>query len=84
MSKNLLHRGFSGKKYFHAQALDAMLAKTKGKFSFGDSVTMADLFVYPTIAGNDVSYHVDVANYPNIASVVTNLKSLPEFQMESH
>lgn len=40
---------------------------------------MADLFVYPTIYGADVSYHVNVNDYPHIKHVTDNLKDLPEF-----
>lgn len=56
---------------------------TKGKFSFGDSVTMADLFLYPQVVSSVEKFGVDLINYPNLKAIVENLNKIHEFR-EAH
>ncbi|KAG0440629.1 hypothetical protein HPB47_016239, partial [Ixodes persulcatus] len=47
------------------QALEAVLAKTAGKYCVGDSVTMADACLVPQVY-NAKRFKVDLAPYPTI------------------
>lgn len=60
-------------------SVEKRLEQHAGKYSIGDSVTMADFFLVPQIA-NARRFGVDLAAYPTISRVCANLESLPEFQ----
>ncbi|OQR87683.1 maleylacetoacetate isomerase [Achlya hypogyna] len=59
-------------------ALEAMLAKHAGTYAFGDSVTLADVFLYPQVF-NARFYGVSLDAYPLIARVAAALAELPAF-----
>jgi maleylacetoacetate isomerase len=63
-------------------ALERALASTRGSYACADAVTMADVFLYPQ-AQSALRFGVDLARFPNIAQVVTNLASLDAFA-QSH
>lgn len=60
------------------QALEALMIKCAGKYSFGDEVTMADVFLVPQIY-NALRFNVDMSAYPTVSRVYEALKVLPEF-----
>jgi maleylacetoacetate isomerase len=49
-------------------ALEKTLAKTAGKYCFGDVVTAADMFLVPQVV-NARRFKVDLAKFPNIVRV---------------
>jgi maleylacetoacetate isomerase len=57
-----------------------MVASSRGKYSFGDEITLADLFLYPQVEGAISKYKIDFTNYPNILAVYGNLKVLEPFE----
>lgn len=61
-------------------AVESMLAKTAGDFSFGDSVTAADCFVIPQVFSAK-RFGVDLSPYPHILRVNENCLELEAFQL---
>lgn len=41
-----------------------MLVKSKGKFCFGDNLTLADVFFYPQVMGGIARFGVNIKDYP--------------------
>lgn len=69
-------------KYFVLRGLDTMetmLGRTSKKYSFGDQLSAADVFLYPQALASAARYGAVLANYPNIDRVVDNLKKISEF-----
>jgi len=64
------------------QALEKLMETSAGKYSYGDNVTMADLFLVPQVY-NAKRFSVDMSQYPIISRVHEALEQLPEFQ-KSH
>uniref|UniRef100_A0A914WZZ6 maleylacetoacetate isomerase n=1 Tax=Plectus sambesii TaxID=2011161 RepID=A0A914WZZ6_9BILA len=62
--------------------LEKMLSKTAGKYSFGDSVTIADCCLVPQVY-NAQRFKVDLASYPCIERVHSALMDLDAFK-KSH
>jgi maleylacetoacetate isomerase len=62
--------------------LNRALEASCGKYSVGDSVTMADIFLYPQIETSR-RFDVDVSSYPTIVAILNNLQNLSQFH-ESH
>ena len=50
-------------------ALEKLIAENKGKYCFGDEVTNADVFLYPTVKGGIDRFKVDISQYPRIKEV---------------
>ncbi|QBF84259.1 maleylacetoacetate isomerase [Shewanella maritima] len=67
-----IHLGFA--------ALEAQIAQFGGKYSFGDSVTLADLCLVPQVY-NARRFNVDLAAYPNIVRVDAALNELEAFKL---
>lgn len=61
------------------EALEAVMAKHSGKYSFGDAVTMADAFLVPQVY-NALRFKVDMSAYPTILRVHEALSELPAFK----
>lgn len=59
-------------------ALEKKLAKTAGKFCFGDEVTMADITLVPQIY-NARRFNVDLTGFPIICKIVDHCNTLPAF-----
>ena len=59
-SRDIICRGFD--------ALETMLLETSGRFAFGDSITMADVFIVPQVY-NARRFNVDLARYPTITRI---------------
>jgi len=60
------------------QATEALLLQTAGNFSYGDSVTAADLFIVPHCFAAQ-RYNVDLTNYPTVVRVNEACLKLPGF-----
>jgi len=61
-------------------ALEPLIARhsANGRYCFGDSVTLADVFLVPQVA-NSRRVQLDLAPYPRLAAVARHLESLPAF-----
>lgn len=55
------------------QSYETLVVKTAGKFSVGDSVTLADLCLVPQVANAD-RFRLDLGPYPRIREIVSNCK----------
>ncbi|KAG0242119.1 glutathione S-transferase [Mortierella sp. GBAus27b] len=60
-------------------ALERMLERTSGKYSFGNSVTMADVLLVPQFY-NGVRFGVDMTQYPIINRINDALEQLDAFK----
>ena len=60
---------------------EAMLEKTKGKFCFGDEITLADCFFYPQVQGGMNRFGVEIDKYPNCKYVLKHLQEKEAFAM---
>lgn len=49
--------------------LEKILVKNEGKYCFGDNITNADVFLYPTVKGGVDRFSVDLNQYPRIKSI---------------
>ncbi|EFJ30057.1 hypothetical protein SELMODRAFT_170109 [Selaginella moellendorffii] len=58
-------------------ALEEIVKKTSGKYCFGDTLTLADVFVIPQI-GNAERYKVDMTPYPTLRRLKEELHKLEE------
>lgn len=70
-------------------ALETKLAKSMGKYCFGDSITLADICLVPQVY-NAVRFGIAMDKYPNIAQVVERcnqhqafIDALPENQSDA-
>lgn len=64
-------------------SMDKFLMESKGRYCFGDTITLADAFLLPMVQGTIKRFNVNLENFPNIDSVVSNLKDVPEIK-EAH
>lgn len=53
-----------------------MLEKSKGKYCFGDVVTLADCFFAPQVQGGIARFGVEIDNFPRCKEVLSNLQEL--------
>lgn len=60
-------------------ALEQLLKKAAGKYTVGDELTLADVFLVPQI-GNAHRFKVDFTPFPTIDRLSKALLELPEFQ----
>ena len=63
------------------QTIEKFLAKSKGKYCFGDEVTMADAFFYPHVTGGIARFGLQIDEYPHCKEVLTNLQQLEAFRL---
>ena len=61
-------------------AVEKQLVGSRGKYSFGDEVSIADIFVYATVEGAISKFGTDFSMYPNIVEVHANLGKLESFE----
>jgi maleylpyruvate isomerase len=59
-------------------AADALLAKTRGPFCFGDQPTLADICLVPQL-GSARRFGVDVERFPRLLMAEAACLALPEF-----
>ena len=57
-----------------------MLERSKGKFCFGDAVTLADCFFAPQEQGGIARFGVEIDSYPRCKEVLSNLLELEAFR----
>lgn len=69
-SRHWITRGFD--------ALEQMLQSSAGRFSFGDSITLADCFVIPQVY-NAHRFKVDMSRYPIINRINENCLAIESF-----
>lgn len=69
--KSFIEHGF--------RAIEAFLKESAGKYCFGDSVTLADVFLVPQVASAR-RFNVDLAAFPTIARIDEELSKLTAFQ----
>jgi maleylacetoacetate isomerase len=60
-------------------ALEKWLKNTAGDFCFGNSITLADVFLIPQIF-NAYRFNCDVAPYPTLIKIYNHCKELPAFK----
>lgn len=62
------------------QAYDRILAEgpTKGRYSVGDEITLADVVLAPAVEGA-IRWGIDLDQYPNMKRVFEEITVLPEF-----
>lgn len=63
---------------FKAVELQVRRHSTGGRFCFSDSLSIADVCLVPQVF-NARRFQVDLAPFPTIATIATNLESIPEF-----
>jgi glutathione S-transferase len=63
-------------------AFEKVVEHTKGKYCLGDTLTIADTFL-PAQVYNANRFGVEMSQFPNILSIMENLKNIPEF-VETH
>jgi maleylpyruvate isomerase len=61
------------------RALEPLLAATSGRYSVGDTVTLADCFLVPQLY-HARRYEVDLAAFPTLVRVDAACEGLPAFQ----
>nr|ADB45877.1 glutathione S-transferase zeta class [Pinus brutia] len=69
--KHFIEKGFT--------ALEKLLKDVAGKYSIGDKLTLADIFLVPQVY-NARSYNVDMSKFPTLNRIDQALAELPEFQ----
>jgi maleylacetoacetate isomerase len=60
--------------------VEKLLIQTRGKYSYGDEVTMADAFLIPQLY-NARRFAVEMNNYSNILEIEKNLSSIEAFKL---
>ncbi len=53
-----------------------MVKKTKGKYCFGNEITLADAFFYPQVMGASARFDVKIEDYSNCKEVLNNLQQI--------
>ena len=60
------------------EGLETVLARTAGRFCYGDSVTLADVCLVPQVY-NAYRWGVDMASFPTIDRLYKELNEMPAF-----
>ena len=60
--------------------LETLLAKSHGKYCFGDELSLADAFLAPHAIGASARFGVDLAAYPHCKQVIDNVGELEAFR----
>ena len=63
---------------FHALEEEARRASKDGRHMFGNSVTLADLYILPQMY-NATRFNCDVTPYPTLRGICAHLETLPAF-----
>jgi maleylacetoacetate isomerase len=63
------------------ETCEKYLQKTKGKYCFGDEVTLADAFFYPHVVGGIARFGVKIEDFPLCKEVLANLQELEAFRL---
>jgi glutathione S-transferase len=59
--------------------IEDMLKQSKGKYCFGNNVTLADAFFYPQVMGGIARFGVNIEEFPLCKEVLGNLQQIEEF-----
>ena len=59
--------------------IEEMLKKSKGKYCFGNNITLADAFFYPQVMGGIARFGVNIEDYPLCKEVLSNLQQSESF-----
>ncbi|ORZ07262.1 glutathione S-transferase [Lobosporangium transversale] len=70
-TKHFMSEGFA--------AFEKLLQRTAGKYAFGDTITMADLFLVPQFF-NGLRFGVDMTAYPIMSRINSTLEQLEAFK----
>ena len=60
------------------KAYDSLIKPHAGAFSFGDTPTAADAYLFPHLANAD-RFKVSLENYPTLVKIRTNCEKIPAF-----
>jgi len=60
------------------KAIEEKVEYTRGKYCFGDQVSLADICLVPQVY-NAVRFKLDMSQFPNIQEIVNNCNQLPAF-----
>eukprot|EP01018_Ginkgo_biloba_P023115 Gb_12638 [translate_table: standard] len=71
-AKHFIEKGFT--------ALEKLLKDIAGKYSTGDQVSLADVFLVPQVSGGAGRFNVDMSKFPTLNRINQALAELPEFQ----
>ena len=61
-------------------SMEKFLLESKGKYCFGDTITLGDAFLLPMVQGTVKRFNINLEMFPNIESVVSSLKDVQEFK----
>nr|AHA46532.1 zeta class glutathione S-transferase [Larix kaempferi] len=61
-------------------ALEILLKDSAGKYSVGDQITLADIFLVPQVFNGARRFNVDMLKFPTLDRINRTLEELPEFQ----
>jgi len=65
---------------YRFSSLESHLKNTRGKYCFGDKVSLADVFLLPMIQGTVKRFNLDVTKFPNVQEITETLKGIKEFK----
>lgn len=71
-SQMIFEKGFT--------ALEKLLKGFAGRYSTGDEVSMADVFLAPQVSIAMSRFKIDMSKYPTLRKVYESCEALPEFQ----
>ncbi|KAM3146672.1 hypothetical protein pb186bvf_001202 [Paramecium bursaria] len=60
--------------------IDDQIKSTKGKYCFGDTLTLADVFVFCQIDSAFTRFQFDFSPFKNVMDVVKNAQQIPEIE----
>jgi maleylacetoacetate isomerase len=62
--------------------LDNMVTSCRGKYCFGDKITLADAFLVPQLY-NARRFNIEMGQFPNLVEIEANLKEIEAFRLAS-
>jgi len=62
------------------QSLEMYLEKTRGKYCFGDNITLADAYFLPMTENGIAKFGLEIGNFPLVNELLQNLRDVPELQ----
>ena len=62
------------------QTLEKIMQEKSGIYSFGDQLSLADIFLFPQAIANRDRFNYDLTKHPNINRVVNHLLTIDAFQ----
>ena len=60
--------------------LEKYLENTRGKYCFGDEITLADVFFLPMTEAGIQKFGLEIDNFPIAKSLLETLRNVPEFE----